>query len=148
MKTIGKNISYISEYSFYECINLSRIIIPMSVLRVGKYAFSGCVNLQDVYYYGTVSNWLDISVENNNNPLTLATKHWAPFTPTLLLPAGLNVINSEAFVNISEDVVVYIPKTVTGIADDAFDNNIIIIVSEDSYAEHWAKNNNFFYLKE
>lgn len=146
--TIGKNISYISEYSFYECINLSRIIIPMSVLRVGKYAFSGCVNLQDVYYYGTVSNWLDISVENNNNPLTLATKHWAPFTPTLLLPAGLNVINSEAFVNISEDVVVYIPKTVTGIADDAFDNNIIIIVSEDSYAEHWAKNNNFFYLKE
>lgn len=39
---LGNTVQTIGDYAFYDCENLSTIIIPESVTRIGNYAFAGC----------------------------------------------------------------------------------------------------------
>ena len=61
------------------------------------------------------------------------------FTSVLTLPAGLEVIESEAFVGLPNVEAVRIPADVTEIADDAFDENIVILGTPESEAQRWAE---------
>lgn len=63
----------------------------------------------------------------------------------LVLPDNLISIGSKAFVDLPSIEYVYIPKSVTSIADDAFDENIEIIAPSGSYAIEWAQNHGFTY---
>ena len=45
---------------------LINISIPSSVTEIGGSAFSNCTNLTDIYYQGTLDQWLDISVDTPN----------------------------------------------------------------------------------
>ncbi len=51
----------------------------------------------------------------------------------ITLPDGLKTIESEAFAGI-DDVVMYIPSSVTWIEDDAIEPHVTVICPEDSYA--------------
>ena len=50
--------------------------IPDSVTSIGKYAFSGCDNLTDVYYTGTEIAWNKIKINDYNDALENATIHY------------------------------------------------------------------------
>ena len=64
----------------------------------------------------------------------------------LTLPPNLSTIESGAFANLSTADAIYIPDTVTSIADDAFsESDIVIIASSGSYAVEWAEMNNIPY---
>lgn len=67
-------ISEISSNMFYGCRNLSSIELPSSVTSIGKWAFSGCTSLQNVYYTGTEEQWNAITIGYSNDSLTNATK--------------------------------------------------------------------------
>lgn len=54
---------------------ITSVTIPESVTMIGERAFYGCTNIKDVYYYGTVQQWDEISIQSGNGPLTRASLH-------------------------------------------------------------------------
>ena len=69
--TIGSQVTSIGWCAFNRCSSLTSITIPASVTSIGTYAFSGCSNLANVYYEGTIEEWMEISFDYyGNNPLS------------------------------------------------------------------------------
>ena len=58
--TIPNNVKNIGKRAFCDCSSLKSITIPTSVTSIGEYAFERCSSLTDVYYTGTISQWLAI----------------------------------------------------------------------------------------
>lgn len=56
---IPDNIHTISNQGFQDCLNLTEVIIPVSVKRIGTQAFAGCP-LKNVYYRGKEKEWKQI----------------------------------------------------------------------------------------
>ena len=60
------------------------------------------------------------------------------------LPSAATEIESEAFANLANVVIIVIPASVTSIADDAFaGSDVIIKAPADSFAYHWAESHGF-----
>lgn len=60
---------------FLWCSKLESVIIPGSIIAIGMYAFRECNSLKDIYYGGTIEMWKNISVAEDNIPLSTATIH-------------------------------------------------------------------------
>ena len=55
--TINKNIK---DYAFNSVASLKKVTLGEDVTSIGYYAFSNCQNLTDIYYQGTLAQWLDM----------------------------------------------------------------------------------------
>ena len=74
--TIPNGVTSIGECAFYFCVGLTSVTIPSSVTSIGFEAFDGCSALTDVYYTGTSSQWNAITIENDNDLLLNASRHY------------------------------------------------------------------------
>jgi len=64
---IPEGISKIGNYAFYYCSNLESVTIPMGLNNIGDFAFGGCSKLNKVFYGGTDnSTWAAVNIGNNN----------------------------------------------------------------------------------
>lgn len=54
---------------------LQEVTIPLTVTEIADYAFYNCSSLTDVYYAGRNWEWNEITIGENNAPLTSATLH-------------------------------------------------------------------------
>jgi len=61
---------------FCDCTSLTSVIIPNSVTDIWEGAFSGCNALSDIYYFGTETEWNNIDIIDDNDPLFNATIHF------------------------------------------------------------------------
>ncbi len=61
---LNEGINFIGESAFEGCINLSSIIIPSSVNKIDKYAFQGCSKLSNITFNGSLPQ-IDIEAFNN-----------------------------------------------------------------------------------
>ena len=80
---IAEGVSTIGTCAF-ENVSAEKVVrIPLSVKFIGGWAFrsSGNLSLTDVYYAGTASDWVKITIEEGNEPLTNATLHCAKSAP-------------------------------------------------------------------
>ena len=59
-------ITRVGKYAFSDCVNLTSVSIPHSVKEIDKEAFYSCYNLQSIYYDGTFEEW---SVIADGGPL-------------------------------------------------------------------------------
>ena len=80
-------------------------------------------------------------VGNRNDSLFNATIHSIKKLTNILSPsAQLTEIESEAFANLPNVNGIRIPGTLTSIADDAFtESDITILTPANSYAAQWAE---------
>ncbi len=98
-----------------------------------------------IYYNGTEKQWLaineDVSWTDGINV------HFADDEPDLILPASLTAIESEAFAGIAAESV-FIPYTVTSIAEDAFEGSAIHIIHgfPGTAAETFANEHGFTFV--
>ena len=65
--SLSENLKSISAYAFYECNNLSHVVIPDSVTRISKFAFEQCDALSYVIIGSGVKSIGEGAFRNNNN---------------------------------------------------------------------------------
>ena len=63
--TIPASVTSIGRSAFSGCTGLTSITIPASVTSIGDSAFSRCSNLANVYYEGTIDEWVEISFDSD-----------------------------------------------------------------------------------
>ena len=76
--TIPESVTSIGDYAFNWSGELNAITIAKSVTSIGRGAFSYCTGLKDVYYTGSRTQWKNIKIEDENEPLLNATLHVNP----------------------------------------------------------------------
>jgi hypothetical protein len=96
---LSDNITKISENAFEKCNGLTEAIIPNSVLTIGSNAFYGCSNLERV----TLGRYLR---SMGDGAFSETPKLASVYCNSLNAP----VVNNDAFSNVSENGVLYIPE--------------------------------------
>lgn len=128
---LGDGVTTIGDYAFKECTNLEQITFPSSLTQVGNDAFYGCTNLKKVIAKD-IASWCGTTFGTyyggmHANPLFYA-KHLYSDADTeitdLVVPAGVETINANAFYNCEGLKSVTIPNSVKGMGNSAFSSCI------------------------
>lgn len=103
---IGNQITTISNFAFWNCINLNNVIIPASITTIGNYAFGNCQNLNTVTFLGSIpsigtnnftsttdTSFYVVDGETNTNPVT-ATTSLSMFTNKTQISLGSPTITN------------------------------------------------------
>ncbi len=61
---IPEGIEVLGEEVCYGCERLERLLLPKSLKRVGKDAFSACVSLKEIHFAGTAEEWERVKAES------------------------------------------------------------------------------------
>lgn len=89
--TIPESVTSIGDYAFNWSGELNAITIAKSVTSIGRGAFSYCTGLKDVYYTGSRTQWKNIKIEDENEPLLGATLHLNSVAPAASGKCGDNL---------------------------------------------------------
>lgn len=67
---ISNGVQHIGEYAFEGCLNLEKVLIPISVKSIGKSAFQEMHSaFSEIIYEGTSNDWKQINIGKNSfNP--------------------------------------------------------------------------------
>ena len=75
--SIPDGVANLFAATFGGCTNLSVIVLPATITSIGYNAFNGCTNLAKVYFKGTPSDWVKITIDSTGNePLQNATIYY------------------------------------------------------------------------
>ena len=67
---IPSKVTSIDPSAFKDFDRMSTVLIPNTITYIGKDAFAGCTQLTNVYFDGTIDEWLAIEFENEkSNPM-------------------------------------------------------------------------------
>lgn len=80
---LSLEMTHIGELAFVDCSSISSIVIPKSVLKIDRNAFSGCSQLLDIYYTGTESEWNAIIGIKTADIPPLTTIHYSCSIPSI-----------------------------------------------------------------
>lgn len=75
----GLPVTSIESGAFWNCSDLTSVVIPDSVTSIGSSAFRDCNSLTSVYYKGAVEDWSGITIDNSNgynDKLINATRYY------------------------------------------------------------------------
>ncbi len=73
--TFPEGIQIINEWTFQYCYNIKKLVVPQSVLQIREGAFCD-VGVTDIYYGGTLEQWMNINIRARNDNLSTATLHY------------------------------------------------------------------------
>lgn len=96
---IGRGVTNIWNNAFYNCYSLASVTIPDSVVYLGGYLFSGCYSLASVTIPDSVTS---IDRYAFQSCYGMKEYHLLPATPPTLS-------NTNAFNNIPDDCIIYVP---------------------------------------
>ncbi len=121
--------------------HIHTLILPHSIETIGPWVFSRTV-LSGIIYHGTAAGWEAVSIDGDNPDLANIPVRFLPGAD-IVLPASLTAVEIQAFQGIPEGSVVFIPGSVTAIADGAFDEGTVIVAPVGSFAAQWAETHGF-----
>lgn len=89
---ISEGITKIENRAFVSLDSLTNITIPKSVTTIEPYAFSGCSNLNSVFYLGTRDDKANITIGSDNDNLINATWYYVNDTQIIYEKDGLRYV--------------------------------------------------------
>lgn len=137
--SIPDGVTTIGAGAFCGCESLPSITIPQAVTSIGDQAFWWCSSLKDVYITDLAA-WCKIDFgEEYGNPLSHAKNLYLNdvLVEALEIPASVELIPQYAFMNAACLKRVAIPRSLAGVAANAFENctNITEVFYEGSESE-------------
>lgn len=134
--TIPESVVSIDVEAFYMCVSLTSVTIPDSVTCIGEWAFKECYDLTSVTIGSNVTSIGDIAFFGCES-LT-----------NVIIPTNVSSVGSYAFAHCYSLTSLTIPANVTYIGNSAFFEceELILTVQEGSYAEQYAKDSNIPYV--
>ena len=120
--TFSEGVSSIGEDAFFWCASLEDVKIPSSMTSIGGSAFDSCDKLSNVFITD-VKAWSQIAFGNKTaNPIWSGGNLYLNDIKVEILeiPEGVQVISSYAFVSATCIKGVAIPKSLVGVAANAF----------------------------
>lgn len=150
---IKQGTTVVADYAFAECEKAKEITFPQSLLAIGKYAFDGCVSLENFDFSETTeihsTSFINTGFYNNS-------KNWE--NDSLYMGTRLVVANGEEIIvkNGTTQIVsgaingknVVIPSSVTKIYPNAILNveNVTIYGYSDTVAQTYSEENNIKFI--
>lgn len=134
-----KNLKKISASAFEECEYISEETLQnilMNVEIIEQRAFCGAERFTHV----KIPSTCEIIGEE-----AFLCGRWSRTLYELIISEGVKRIESKAFASNDIEGSVYLPASLTYIAEDAFDKDVTYVVEKGSYAERWAHDNAFVY---
>lgn len=107
--TFGSNVTSIGDYAFYNCKNLESLIIPESVIEIGRDAFAGTKwykNIEDGVVY--------------INSVLYDYKGTMPENTAITVKEGTTTINNSVFSGKKTLTAITLPGSITKIGESAF----------------------------
>lgn len=119
---IPDTITKIGHTAFLDCTSLQKITLPNSISAIIYNAFEGCINLKEVHITD-VANWCNISFESvYDNPLSYGADLYlnGEIVTTLIIPDSVVNISRYAFYGCKSITSLIIGDSVISIGDSAF----------------------------
>lgn len=122
---VETGVTSIGDDSFYNCINLTEVILPEGLTDIGKFAFDGCKSLESIKIPLGVTI-IDDGAFNECDKLT-----------DVIIPDSVTDIGIGAFMDCDSLTSITIPDSVESIERNAFDRNpnLISITFESATTE-------------
>ena len=95
-------VKRIDEKAFLRCSNLETITIGAGVCKIGPLAFFGCTHLSNIYYTGSLSQWCNITFEDqNSSPMCYLGRLYInnERLTQLIVPDDVTIVKDYAFLN-------------------------------------------------
>ena len=121
---IPKSITKIGVRAFKECKGLTTITLPDSIINIGEEAFKDCESLTKTIYEGDIQSWCKIQFgDGDSNPTTLSRNLYIDnkLLTELVIPNGVTHIGAFQFAGLSRLAMVTISDTVTSIGRETFE---------------------------
>ena len=118
--TIPNSVTKIDEIAFYGCISLTSLTIPSSVTHIGERAFNNCRSLTSIFVesgntvYDSRDN-CDAIIRTEDNTLLFGCQG-------TVIPETVTAIGAYAFEGNPALKTISIPKSMTSIGENAFNN--------------------------
>ena len=110
---IESGVTHIGNNAFNCCLDLRTVRVMESSASVGEYAFLECLNMTDIYYNGTSSEYDDFyeKIQNGNTDFTGAEIHYLKeLTENFYGPISYDIINNEV-------AITYCDTSLSGVYD-------------------------------
>jgi len=128
---LKNGVKYISNNAFYGCDELETVVIPGSVVSIGRQAFFSCDSLAEIelpdsvdyiYYgaFGYCENLKSIVMPKSIITIEESTFYNCYALEEIVLPYGLKIIPTNAFYECTSLCKITIPRTVKEIKSNAF----------------------------
>lgn len=150
-------LAKIGNGAFKNCVKLREVNLPKGLLSIGAEAFEGCAALKEICIPANIDMILQETFQGCGFttlkiPKSIKRICWGGFRrcddlEQVVLEEGVEAIGESAFEACRSLKLITIPTTVSEIADTAFflSDNISFVVSEGSYAQQFASENNINY---
>ena len=128
---IGKNVTSINDFAFYNCFSLASVVIPEGVTSIGGNAFAYCYSLASVvipegvtsidsYAVFSCYSLVSVVIPNSVTIINRNTFNGSNALARLAIPEDVTSIDINIFQNCQALGSVVIPQGVTSIGDYAF----------------------------
>ena len=128
-----RKVTRIGSYAFYQCFDLTNVIMPSSVTSIGSEAFRGCYNLTSIDIPNSVTEignsafsgcrgLTSVIIPNSVTSIGDSAFRDCSSLTSVTIPNSVTKIGSYAFFGCSSLTSVTIGNSVTSIGNDAFVN--------------------------
>ena len=130
---IGKNVTSIGDYVFYNCHSLASITIPESVTSIGTYTFYYCCSLASInlpesvtsigdYVFYNCHSLASITIPDSVTSIGNSTFPACHSLASITIPESVTSIGNSTFNACESLASITIPESVTSIGDYAFNS--------------------------
>ncbi len=117
----GYEVKWIGYAAFRDCIGITSIVIPDSVISIGEYTFSGCTSLAEITVSPDNKNYSSVDgVLFNKDGSELMVYPKGNGRSTYTVPDGVIKMGESTFSGCKNLREITIPDSVTEIGNDAF----------------------------